>query len=116
LARDHVVSTDLVICCTDTNHSRTAVSEFPFRYLVPAIDLGVVFESKNGLMTGEVGRITIYSPGAPCASAGAARIIRTARRPSDRLGTPAGQGETQQAARLQPRRSSLPQKAKSLLA
>jgi molybdopterin/thiamine biosynthesis adenylyltransferase len=67
LARDHVVGTDLVICCTDTNHSRTAVSELAYRYLVPAIDVGVVFESKNGLMTGEIGRVTIYSPGAPCA-------------------------------------------------
>jgi molybdopterin/thiamine biosynthesis adenylyltransferase len=67
LARDHVVGTDLVICCTDTNHSRTAVSELAYRYLVPAIDVGVVFESKDGLVTGEVGRITIYSPGAPCA-------------------------------------------------
>jgi len=67
LARDHVVGTDLVICCTDTNHSRTAVSELAYRYLVPAIDVGVVFESKNGVMTGEIGRVTIYSPGAPCA-------------------------------------------------
>lgn len=67
LARDHIVGTDLLICCTDTNHSRTAVSELAYRYLVPAIDVGVVFESKNGLMTGEIGRITIYSPGAPCA-------------------------------------------------
>ena len=67
LARDRVVGTDLVICCTDTNHSRTAVSELAYRYLVPAIDVGVVFESKNGLITGEVGRVTIYSPSAPCA-------------------------------------------------
>src|SRR5437879_6172504 len=67
LARDHVVGTDLVICCTDTNHSRTAVSELAYRYLVPAIDVGVVFESKNSLVTGEIGRVTVYSPGAPCA-------------------------------------------------
>jgi len=67
LARDHVVGTDLIICCTDTNHSRTAVSELAYRYLVPAIDTGVVFESKDGLMTGEIGRITVYLPGGPCA-------------------------------------------------
>jgi molybdopterin/thiamine biosynthesis adenylyltransferase len=67
LARDHVVGTDLVICCTDSNHSRTAVGELAYRYLVPAIDVGVVFESKNGLITGEIGRVTIYSPGTPCA-------------------------------------------------
>lgn len=67
LARDYVMGTDLVVCCTDTNHSRTAVSELAYRYLVPAIDAGVVFESKTGLMTGEIGRVTVYSPGAPCA-------------------------------------------------
>ncbi len=67
LARDHVVGTDLVICCTDTNHSRTAVSELAYRYLVPAIDVGVVFESKKNSVTGEIARVTIYSPGAPCA-------------------------------------------------
>jgi molybdopterin/thiamine biosynthesis adenylyltransferase len=66
-ARDHVVDTDLIICCTDTNHSRTAVGELAYRYLVPAIDVGVVFESKKGVITGEIGRVTIYSPGAPCA-------------------------------------------------
>jgi molybdopterin/thiamine biosynthesis adenylyltransferase len=67
LARDHVVSADLIICCTDTNHSRTAISELAYRYLVPAIDVGVVFESKNGSITGEIGRVTFYSPGGPCA-------------------------------------------------
>lgn len=67
LARHHALGTDLVICCTDTNHSRTAISELAYRYLLPAIDVGVVFESKNGLVTGEVGRVTLYSPGGPCA-------------------------------------------------
>jgi molybdopterin/thiamine biosynthesis adenylyltransferase len=67
LARDHAVKTDLVICCTDTNHSRTAVSELAYRFLLPAIDVGIVFESEKGSITGEIGRITIYSPGGPCA-------------------------------------------------
>lgn len=67
LARDHAVGTDLVICSTDTNHSRTAVSELAYRYLVPALDVGVVFEGRKGSVTGEIGRVTVYSPGAPCA-------------------------------------------------
>jgi molybdopterin/thiamine biosynthesis adenylyltransferase len=67
LARDHVVGSDLLICCTDTNHSRTAISELAYRYLVPAIDVGVVFESKSGSITGEIARVTFYSPGEPCA-------------------------------------------------
>lgn len=67
LARDHAVRTDLAICCTDTNHSRTAISELAYRFLLPAIDVGVAFESKNGSVAGEVGRTTVYAPGAPCA-------------------------------------------------
>ena len=67
LARDHVLGVDLIICGTDTNHSRTAISELAYRYLVPAIDAGVVFESKNGSVTGEIARLTFYSPGGPCA-------------------------------------------------
>jgi molybdopterin/thiamine biosynthesis adenylyltransferase len=67
LARDHVVGVDLIICGTDTNHSRTAISELAYRYLVPAIDVGVVFESTNGSVTAEIGRLTFYSPGNPCA-------------------------------------------------
>lgn len=67
LARDHVVGADLIICGTDTNHSRTAISEFAYRYLVPSIDVGVVFESEHGSVTGEIARLTFYSPGGPCA-------------------------------------------------
>jgi molybdopterin-synthase adenylyltransferase len=67
LARNHVIGADLIICGTDTNHSRTAISELAYRYLVPAIDAGVVFESKNGSVTGEIARLTFYSPGGPCA-------------------------------------------------
>ncbi len=67
LARDQVVGADLILCCTDTNHSRTAISELSYRYLIPAIDVGVSFESKNGLVTGEIARVTLYSPGGPCA-------------------------------------------------
>jgi molybdopterin/thiamine biosynthesis adenylyltransferase len=67
LARDYMVGADLIICCTDTNHSRTAISELAYRYLVPTIDVGVVFESKNGSITGEIARLTFYSPGGPCA-------------------------------------------------
>ncbi len=67
LARDHVIGADLIICGTDTNHSRTAISELAYRYLVPAIDVGVVFESKNKSVTGEIARLTFYSPGGPCA-------------------------------------------------
>jgi molybdopterin/thiamine biosynthesis adenylyltransferase len=65
--RDELANVDLILCCTDTNHSRTAVGELAYRYLIPTIDVGVAFEAEAGLVTGEIGRITFYSPGAPCA-------------------------------------------------
>jgi molybdopterin/thiamine biosynthesis adenylyltransferase len=65
--RDELANVDLILCCTDTNHSRTAVGELAYRYLIPTIDVGVAFEAEAGLVTGEIGRITFYSPGSPCA-------------------------------------------------
>ena len=47
--------------------TRPAISELAYRYIASAIDVGVVFESKNGSITGEIGRVTFYSPGGPCA-------------------------------------------------
>jgi len=65
--RDHIVTADLLICCTDTNYSRVAVAELAYRYLVPSLDVGVLLEGQKGAVDHEVGQITVYSPGLPCA-------------------------------------------------
>jgi molybdopterin/thiamine biosynthesis adenylyltransferase len=67
LPRDYAVASDLIFCCTDTAHSRVAVSELAYRYLVPAIDIGVQLEGKEGRVNAEVGQFTLYSPDLPCA-------------------------------------------------
>jgi hypothetical protein len=67
LPRDYAVASDLVFCCTDSTHSRAAVSELAYRYLVPTIDIGVQLDGKQGKVTAEVGQFTIYSPDLPCA-------------------------------------------------
>jgi len=67
LVRDYIVTADLLLCCTDTNHSRAAAGELAYRYLVPALDVGVLLEGQKGAVNHEIGQITVYAPGLPCA-------------------------------------------------
>jgi molybdopterin/thiamine biosynthesis adenylyltransferase len=67
LVRDHIVESDLLLCCTDTNHSRAAAGELAYRYLVPALDVGVLLEGHKGTVSHETGQLTVYAPGLPCA-------------------------------------------------
>lgn len=65
--RDHLVSADLLLCCTDTNHSRAGTAELAYRYLLPGLDIGVRLEGQKGSVSHEVGQVTVYAPGLPCA-------------------------------------------------
>lgn len=67
LVRDYIATADLMLCCTDTNHSRAAAAELAYRYLVPSLDVGVLLEGQMGAVSHEVGQITVYAPGLPCA-------------------------------------------------
>jgi hypothetical protein len=67
LAKDYAISSDLVFCCTDSSHSRVGVSEMAYRYLIPAIDIGVQLEGNTeGKVTAEVVQHTIYTQDLPC--------------------------------------------------
>lgn len=66
LAVDWLVRSDLVMGCTDTSHSRVALSELAYRYVVPVIDLGVQLDGHGGQVSAEVIQFTRYTPGAPC--------------------------------------------------
>jgi molybdopterin/thiamine biosynthesis adenylyltransferase len=65
--RDYAVTADLLLCCTDSNHSRAASAELAYRYLLPAIDIGVQLDGEKGQVNHEVGQHTVYAPGLPCA-------------------------------------------------
>jgi len=67
LPRDYAVASDLIVCCTDSAHGRVGVSELAYRYLVPAIDIGVQLDSEHRKVRAEVGQFTMYSPDLPCA-------------------------------------------------
>ena len=63
---DAVVCSDIALGCTDQQHSRLALSDLAFRYLVPAIDCGVVLEGEDGTITGQVGQFVRLLAADPC--------------------------------------------------
>jgi molybdopterin-synthase adenylyltransferase len=61
-----LVSTDLFFCCTDTQGSRAVLTQLAYQYLVPAFDLGVQIEAKNGSVSHITGRVQMLAPGLAC--------------------------------------------------
>ena len=65
---DLLVSADVAIGCTDKQHSRLALSDIATRYLLPAIDCGVLLEGDAGHVTGQIMQLVRFLPSDPCAS------------------------------------------------
>lgn len=66
LVLDELLRVDLVLGCTDTQHSRAALGDLAAHYLLPSIDVGVVFEGANGAIHAQVGQFTQFRPDLPC--------------------------------------------------
>lgn len=66
LVLDELLRADLILGCTDTQHSRAALGDFAAHYLVPSIDVGVVFEGANGNVHAQVSQFTQFRPDQPC--------------------------------------------------
>jgi tRNA A37 threonylcarbamoyladenosine dehydratase len=64
---DALVTADVVLGCTDQQHSRLALSDLAFRYLVPSIDCGVILEGEDGNITGQVAQFVRFLAADPCA-------------------------------------------------
>jgi len=64
---DLIAEADVLLGCTDTQHSRLAVSDIARRFLVPAIDIGVVFEGECGRVTAQVLQLRRCLAADPCA-------------------------------------------------
>lgn len=65
---DLLLSADVVIGCTDQQYSRLALSDLAVRYLLPAIDCGVLMEGDAGRVTGQIIQLVRFLPSDPCAS------------------------------------------------
>ncbi|HUS34339.1 MAG TPA: ThiF family adenylyltransferase, partial [Verrucomicrobiae bacterium] len=64
---DHLLRCDLVLGCTDTQHSRAAMSDYATHYLLPCLDAAVLMRAKKGALTEQVGEFARYTADEPCA-------------------------------------------------
>jgi hypothetical protein len=63
---DELLRCDLVLGCTDSQHSRAALGDYASHYLMPSIDAAVLMRAKNGKLTEQVGELARYSADEPC--------------------------------------------------
>ena len=63
---DEILRCDLVLGCTDSQHSRAGLGDYASHYLLPCIDAAVLMRAKEGKLTEQVGELARYSPGGPC--------------------------------------------------
>jgi molybdopterin/thiamine biosynthesis adenylyltransferase len=64
---DAVIHADVILGCTDQQHSRLALSDLALRYLVPSVDVGVDFEGSGGKVTGQIIQLISFFAKDPCA-------------------------------------------------
>jgi hypothetical protein len=63
---DELLRCDLVLGCTDSQHSRAALGDLANHYLLPCIDAAVLMRAKDGKLTEQVGELAHYSADEPC--------------------------------------------------
>jgi hypothetical protein len=63
---DQLLLCDLVLGCTDSQHSRAALGDLASHYLLPCLDVAVLMRAKNGKLTEQVGEVTRYTAEEPC--------------------------------------------------
>ena len=63
---DAVLGADVVLGCTDSQHSRLALSDLATRYLVPSIDVGVLLDGEGGVVTAQVMQFRRFLAADPC--------------------------------------------------
>lgn len=63
---DELLRCDLLLGCTDSQHSRAALGDFASHYLLPCLDAAVLMRAEAGKLTEQVGELARYSPDEPC--------------------------------------------------
>lgn len=59
---DELVRADLILGCTDSVHGRVALDELARHFLVPAIDVGVRMNGKDGRVMEQLIEVTASVP------------------------------------------------------
>lgn len=58
---------DVIVGCVDQQTPRALINRAAYRYLTPAIDLGIAFRVDSaGAIVGDAGRVVVVAPGRPC--------------------------------------------------
>jgi hypothetical protein len=63
---DAVITADVLLGCTDQQHSRLAMSDLAVRFLLPAIDCGVALEGADGKVSGQIVQLVRCLAADPC--------------------------------------------------
>lgn len=64
---DELLRCDLVLGCTDNQHSRAALSDYATHYILPCIDSAVLMRAREGKLMEQVGEFARYTAEEPCA-------------------------------------------------
>jgi len=57
---------DAIFSCTDTHASRAIINQIAYQYVIPAFDVGVSIQTKDGRVTRVTGRAQMLAPGLGC--------------------------------------------------
>jgi ThiF family protein len=93
---DAVVHADVVLGCTDQQHSRLALSDIAFRFRLPALDCGVTLEGGGGVVTAQCLQLVRFLSADPCALC---RDMISPKRIAQELMSPEERELRQQAAK-----------------
>jgi molybdopterin/thiamine biosynthesis adenylyltransferase len=63
---DELAKCDVILGCTDQQHSRLALNEMGLRYCVPVIDMGVTLEGANGKVSAQILQLLLLNAGGAC--------------------------------------------------
>jgi molybdopterin/thiamine biosynthesis adenylyltransferase len=62
----NLLDRDVIFLCTDDHWGRAVVNQVVYQYLIPAINLGVQIDAKDGIISGAAGRVDVLRPDVPC--------------------------------------------------
>ncbi len=57
---------DAIFSCTDTHASRAIINQIAYQYVIPAFDVGVSIQAKDGRVVRVTGRAQMLAPGLGC--------------------------------------------------
>ena len=60
---DELLTCDMLLGCTDTQHRRAALSDLASLYLLPSLDVGVLMDGEAGKISTQLVDLTAFTPG-----------------------------------------------------